>query len=65
VKSLGAKTNHLPNIQGQSLKAALQAGVWNKNFGRKSAKVGPSNDEATIITCRCRKTAFHAGISVI
>jgi hypothetical protein len=35
VKSLGAKTNHLPNIQGQTVKAPLLDGVGNKNFAFK------------------------------
>src|SRR3954447_18633147 len=33
VKSFGAETNHLPNIQGQTVHARLWEGVWNKNFG--------------------------------
>jgi hypothetical protein len=49
VKSLGAKTNHLPNIQGQNVKAALQDGVRNKNFSSKDAGFGSPSSEATII----------------
>jgi hypothetical protein len=33
VKSLGAKTNHLPNIQGLAAYPPLQEGVGPKNFG--------------------------------
>jgi hypothetical protein len=32
VKSLGAKTNHLPNIQGCGWSSAPIAGVWNKKI---------------------------------
>jgi hypothetical protein len=49
VKSLGAKTNHLPNIQGQNAKAPLQDGAWNKNFGSKGAGLGRASSDATLI----------------
>ena len=44
VKSLGAKTNHLPNIQGLTGLPPLQAGAWNKKFAPKRAFDGPSKD---------------------
>jgi hypothetical protein len=37
VKSLGAKTNHLPNIQGLIVYPPLQEGVGTKKLGWNSA----------------------------
>jgi hypothetical protein len=37
VKSVGAKTNHLPNIQGLTGQIASTGRGWNKNFGLKPA----------------------------
>jgi hypothetical protein len=35
VKSFGAKTNHLPNIQGLTGHSPLQNGPGTRNIGRK------------------------------
>src|SRR5467141_3783235 len=41
VKSLGAKTNHLPNIQGLTGHLPLQNGAGTKNFSRKYPRSAP------------------------
>src|SRR5262249_17775158 len=47
-KSLGAKTNHLPNIQGLTVSKSLQDGPGTKNFGREPPLPSPSKGELTI-----------------
>ncbi len=48
-KALGAKTNHLPNIQGQKLAEALQDGVSRKFFGAVRTFFGAPRDERKLI----------------
>ena len=49
-KSLSAKTNHLPNIQGPRAASALYRGARNPNFCVKSNRLAPSKSGATLIT---------------
>jgi hypothetical protein len=48
-KSLGAKTNHLPNIQGFGAPEALQNGPGTQNFTRSDTFRPHSNHELRII----------------
>jgi hypothetical protein len=49
LKSLGAKTNHLPNIQGLAGKPPLPAGVGTKNFKGNRHRRMPSRNEFMLI----------------
>src|SRR4051812_5201874 len=49
VKSLGAKTNHLPNIQGQALNTPPPEGVRNKNFGFEYLEISSLRSEVMLI----------------
>jgi hypothetical protein len=44
VKSVGAKTNHLPNIQGAYRLSASTGWGWNKIFDAKACPAGRPKD---------------------
>src|SRR5258706_4684814 len=56
VKSLGAKTNHLPNIQGLSGYEALSEGAGTGKSGRDPPAKAPSRIESELIPSRTRET---------
>jgi hypothetical protein len=58
VKSLGAKTNHLPNIQGLAGQAASTGRGWNKNSDRKGGSESRSNNEVKLILSEIRESGF-------
>ena len=64
VKSLGAKTNHLPNIQGQAVNAPLPDGARNKNFSVECLRFTALRSEVILIPCAASKLLFPTAITV-
>ncbi|OIQ65907.1 hypothetical protein GALL_525300 [mine drainage metagenome] len=62
VKSLGAKTNHLPNIQGLAAQAALQDGPGTKKIRPKTTRSGPSRIEIKLILSGAWNRGFRGPI---
>jgi hypothetical protein len=63
VKSLCAKTNHLPNIQGFTARPALYEGCGGKKFGPKSALRTSPRSEDILIVSGARESRFPRAIS--
>jgi len=57
-ESFGAKTNHLPNIQGLTDHPALQEGVRVKKFGRNRSVRPPSKIEISLIPSMTANRGF-------
>src|SRR5262249_42887197 len=62
-KSLGAKTNHLPNIQGLGLSKSLQDGSGTQFFGLEPPPRGPPRDELILTPSKGPESAFPGGDS--
>ena len=62
-KSLGAKTNHLPNIQGFGRQKALPAGPGTQKFGLEPPLPGGPKGELTITPSIGREPGFPVGDS--
>src|ERR1700736_5666610 len=60
---LGAKTNHLPNIQGSPASDPLQNGARNQNLRSKLVDSSPPKNEIRIILSSSPKAAFHRAVS--
>jgi hypothetical protein len=63
VKSLRAKTNHLPNIQGLTAFPALYEGYEAKKFGPKSGLPASPRSEGILIVSWARESGFPRAIS--
>src|SRR5215472_4282021 len=57
-KSLGAKTNHLPNIQGLGERQALRDGPGTQKFRLEPVPKTPSKTELTLTTSGGREPGF-------
>src|SRR5205814_843978 len=64
-KSLGAKTNHLPNIQGLARCRPLPAGAGSEKFGSKAARMRDSRVESTLIHSCNRESEFSVWIQAV
>src|SRR5262249_44558824 len=64
-KSLGAKTNHLPNIQGLDRLRPLPAGGGTKKFRSVPVQTGGSKTESELIHSVSRESEFPVWIQIV